>query len=320
MPSSIKPMLAAVGKLPTDDGGWSYEFKWDGIRAVAYVAGGRVTLKSRNDNDLTPSFPELQPLGQKLGSHLAILDGEVVAFDGAGRPSFQLLQPRIHSSDAAKAARLAEDKPVTFILFDLLYLDGESLLDLPYDERRRRLDRLALEQGDGWTVSPRFDGPGVDVLRASQQQGLEGILAKRTESPYRPGKRSPEWTKVKNLYTQEAVIGGWTPGQGHRANKIGSLLLGIPDGKALIYIGQVGTGFTEQILSDLVKRLGSLEQDSSPFAGEIPTRYRKNARWAEPRLVGEVTFSEWTAEGRLRHPVWRGLRDDKQPAEVIRES
>jgi bifunctional non-homologous end joining protein LigD len=336
MPSSIKPMLASLGQLPApDDERWAYEFKWDGVRAIAYLDGGQVRLESRNGNDLTTSFPELRALGARLGGGSVILDGEIVAFDSHRRPSFQLLQPRIHSSDAAKTLRLAAQQPVTLIVFDILWLNGEPLLDLTYDERRQRLDQLGLGLGLGngrgrdddgggggeaWTVSPRFEGPGADVLSASKQQGLEGVVAKRTDSPYRPGKRSPEWTKVKNILAQEVVIGGWTPGQGHRTNQIGSLLLGLHDQGALAYIGQVGTGFTEGALTDLAKALEPLERESSPFNGEIPSRYRKNAHFAEPRLVGEVSFTEWTTEGRLRHPSWRGLRHDKRPEEVGRES
>ncbi|MGO9557576.1 MAG: non-homologous end-joining DNA ligase [Acidimicrobiales bacterium] len=321
MPRSIKPMLASLGHLPApDDNRWAYEFKWDGVRAIAYVDGGELRLESRNGNNLTASFPELQALAGRLGGKTVVLDGEIVAFDSAGRPSFQRLQPRIHSSDAAKALRLAAEQPVTYVVFDVLWADGEPLLELTYDERRRRLDQLGLGEGDAWTVSPRFEGPGIDVLSASNQQGLEGVVAKRTDSPYRPGKRSPEWTKVKNIRTQEVVIGGWTQGQGHRNNQIGSLLLGLPDHGSLSYIGQVGTGFTEAILADLAKKLEPISRESSPFDGDIPTRYRKNAHYAEPLLVGEVAFSEWTAEDRLRHPVWRGLRDDKGPEEVVRES
>ncbi len=320
MPEGVRPMLAALGALPKDDAGWAYEFKWDGIRAIAYVDGGRIKLCSRNGNDLTTSFPELRALGERLGSDRVVLDGEIVAFDESGRPSFQRLQPRIHAGDASKARRLAERQPITFILFDLVYLNGEVLFERTYEERRGRLESLGLERGAGWATSPRFEGPGSDMLQASREQGLEGVLAKRLGSPYRPGRRSPDWTKIKNLTTQEVVIGGWTPGQGHRTNQIGSLLMGIPDGSKLRYVGQVGTGFTEATLGDLAARLAPLAQDSNPFAGEIPARYRRGARFVKPLLVGEVSFGEWTADGRLRHPSWRGLRDDKRPQEVVRES
>ena len=320
MPADIQPMLATLGRLPARDEEWTYEFKWDGIRALAYVDGGRARLVSRNGNELTASFPELRGLGEALGSTRVVLDGEIVAFGPDGRPSFQLLQPRIHAGDSAKARRLAEAQPVTYVVFDVLYEDGETLLDQPYRERRDRLEHLGLDRGAAWTLSPRFEGPGSDVLRASQEQGLEGVLAKRTDSPYRPGRRSPEWTKVKNVFMQEVVIGGWTPGQGRRKDRIGSLLLGIPEGGALRYVGQVGTGFTEEALVDLQRRLEPLEQAANPFSNAVPPRYRKDARWTAPKLVGEVVFGEWTKDGRLRQPSWRGLRPDKHPAEVVRES
>jgi bifunctional non-homologous end joining protein LigD len=321
-PDDIAPMLATVGSLPKDDSAWAFEFKWDGIRALVHIDGGRIRITSRNGNDLSVSFPELRALGESMGSHQAVLDGEIVAFDEHGRPRFQKLQPRIHAGNANKAKRLAEEQPAVFVIFDLLYLDGESLITQPYHERRRRLEKLGLEKSTrtSWTVSPRFEGPGADVLQASKDQGLEGILAKRLDSPYLPGRRSPTWTKIKNILTQEVVIGGWTPGEGHRQGRFGSLLLGIPSDDGLQYVGQVGTGFSDDTLEQLGDVLTSLHTSTSPFASEVPRRYAKVATWTEPSLVGEVTFSEWTADGRMRHPSWRGIRDDKNPGEVRRES
>ncbi len=321
-PEDIRPMLAALGDLPRDDDGWAFELKWDGIRAIGYVDGGRIRITSRNGNDLSGSFPELRALGEHFGSHQAVIDGEIVAFDDEGRPRFQRLQPRIHAADPHKARRLAAEQPVVYVLFDLLYLDGESLVAQPYDERRRRLEALGLTSAPeiAWTVSPRFDGPGADILRASQEQGLEGVVAKRRDSPYLPGKRSPTWTKVKNIRTQEVVIGGWTPGEGHRQGRFGSLLLGIPSDRGLEYVGQVGTGFSDALLDDLAGRLADLVSDVNPFGTEVPSRYRNVATWVDPTLVGEVSFSEWTMDGRMRHPSWRGIRDDKGPQEVRRES
>jgi bifunctional non-homologous end joining protein LigD len=321
-PDVVAPMLATLGPLPKDDGAWAFEFKWDGIRAIGYVDGGRIRITSRNGNDLSASFPELRALGEHFGSHRVVIDGEIVAFDDKGRPRFQKLQPRIHAADALKAKRLAAEQPVVYVIFDLLYSDGESLLALPYRVRREKLEALNLDRtkGGAWTLSPRFDGPGADILQASKEQGLEGILAKRLDAPYLPGKRSPSWIKVKNILTQEVVVGGWTPGEGHRQGRFGSLLLGIPSDDGLEYVGQVGTGFSDAILDDLTGRLQALPVDSSPFATDVPRRYSNDATWVEPTLVGEVTFSEWTAEGRMRHPSWRGLRDDKSPDEVRRES
>jgi bifunctional non-homologous end joining protein LigD len=321
-PHEIRPMLATLGTVPKDDRAWAFEFKWDGIRAVSHVDGGRIRIVSRNGNDLSTSFPELRALGESLASHQVVLDGEIVAFDEKGRPRFQRLQPRIHAGDATKAKRLAAEQPVVYVIFDLLYLDGASMLTKPYLERRRRLEGLGLDKtkAGSWTLSPRFEGPGADVLRASKEQGLEGILAKRLDSPYLPGKRSPTWTKVKNIRTQEVVIGGWTPGEGHRQGRFGSLLLGIPSDEGLAYVGQVGTGFSDASLDELTRALEARRSSANPFATEVPRRYRNVATWTEPNLVGEVSFGEWTAEDRMRHPSWRGLRDDKDATEVRRES
>jgi bifunctional non-homologous end joining protein LigD len=169
-------------------------------------------------------------------------------------------------------------------------------------------------------VSPRFAGPGTDILRASQEQGLEGVVAKRLDSPYLPGKRSPTWTKIKNILTQEVIIGGWTPGEGHRHGRFGSLLLGIPSPTGLQYVGQVGTGFSDAALDEMMAALEARRRQDSPFATPVPPQYAKVATWVKPTLVGEVSFSEWTTDGRLRQPSWRGLRDDKGPDEVERES
>lgn len=321
-PGEVSPMLAVAGPLPKDDSGWAYEFKWDGIRAIGHVDGGRIRITSRNGNDLSGSFPELRALGEELGSRQVVMDGEIVAFDDDGRPRFQRLQPRIHAADAAKAKRLAATQPVVYVIFDLLYADGRSVMAEPYEERRRRLEALGLDRAKGasWTLSPRFVGPGADILEASKSQGLEGVLAKRLDSPYLPGRRSPMWTKVKNILMQEVVIGGWTPGAGHRQGRFGSLLLGIPGDGGLEYVGQVGTGFSDAVLGDLMKALTGRRTKNSPFAGEVPRPYRQVATWTEPTLVGEVSFSEWTTEGRMRHPAWRGIRDDKRADEVRRES
>jgi bifunctional non-homologous end joining protein LigD len=321
-PRDVEPMLAVAGALPTDDAAWAYEFKWDGIRAIGYVDGGRLRLSSRNGNDLSGAFPELRALGEFLGSRPVVVDGEIVAFDDRGRPRFQLLQPRIHATDPAKARHLAASQPAVYVIFDLLYDDGHNLMAEPYARRRDRLEALGLEatKGSAWTVSPRFAGPGSDIVAASQEQGLEGVVAKRLDGPYLAGRRSPTWTKVKNFLTQEVVIGGFTPGEGHRQGRFGSLLLGVPDPGGLTYVGQVGTGFTDDMLKDLTDTLTGLRVEVSPFVTDVPRQYAKVATWVEPRLVGEVSFSEWTADSRMRQPSWRGIRDDKSPDEVRRES
>ncbi len=321
LPALVRPMLAvAREELPADDDAYGYEFKWDGVRAVVYVTGGRPRVLSRNDNDVTGTYPELRAMAEAMGSHQAVLDGEIVAFDRAGRPSFSTLQSRMHVTTAAAVRRLVREVPVTFLAFDLLHLDGRSLLDAPYEERRAALESLGLD-GPHWQTPPWFRGDGAAVLAASKEQGLEGVLCKRLGSRYAPGRRSDTWLKVKHALHQEVVLGGWKPGAGRRAGTIGSLLLGVPDGTgALAYVGHVGTGFTGRMLDDLRERIGPLERDSSPFAGAVPRTHARDAHWVQPRLVGEVAFTEWTTDGRLRHPTWRGLRPDKRPAEVTRES
>ncbi|MFL6239648.1 MAG: non-homologous end-joining DNA ligase [Actinomycetes bacterium] len=321
MPDLVRPMLAVLrDALPRDDDKWAYEFKWDGVRATTYIEGGRARVLSRNDKDVTATYPELRELAESLGARQMILDGEIIAMDEDGRPSFGALQPRMHVTQAAQIRRLTTQIPITYLIFDVLYLDGRSTVDLPYLERRELLDSLQLT-GPSWQTPPSFAGGGAAVLEASKERGLEGVVVKALNSKYFPGKRSDCWVKVKNLRTQEVVIGGWKPGEGRRANLIGSLLLGVPDEKGeLLYAGHVGTGFTEQALRDLGKDLKPFQRKDSPFADAVPREHARGAHWVQPNLVGEVRFSEWTRDGRLRHPAWRGLRPDKSPGEVIRES
>lgn len=319
-PSSIPPMMAVLrDELPPDDGRWAYEMKWDGVRAVVHVDGGRARVMSRNDNDMTAAYPELREMAESLGALQVVLDGEVVALDKHGRPSFSALQPRMHVTDAAQVRRLQKSTPVTFLAFDVLHLDGRSTLELPYEDRRRLLESLELE-GPSWRTPPTWYADGSSVLEAAAEQGLEGIVAKRRDSTYRPGRRSDTWVKVKHLRTQEVVIGGWKPGSGRRGGVLGSLLLGIPGEEGLDYVGKVGTGFTDEALAELTRRLVTLERADSPFAGRIPSVDARDAHWVEPRIVGEVRFGEWTQDGRLRHPAWRGIRPDKTPSDVVRES
>jgi bifunctional non-homologous end joining protein LigD len=317
LPRVLPPMLAVPGELPpsSQERQWAYETKWDGARAVVFVDGGRPRALSRNDREVTGSYPELQALAAALGTTQIALDGEIVAFGQNGRPSFSRLQRRMHVSDAAQVRRLAVSDPVVYLVFDLLHLDGRSTLQLPYTERRRLLESLNLN-GDSWHTPGYFTGSGADLLSASKEQGLEGIVAKRLDSPYRPGRRSPDWRKIKNIRTQEVIVGGWRPGNGRRSGTIGSLLMGVPDDHGLQYVGSVGTGFSEVTLADLLARLQRLSRASSPFASELPRADSRDAHWVRPSLVGEVTYTERTPDGRLRHPSWRGLRPDKSPSEV----
>jgi bifunctional non-homologous end joining protein LigD len=318
MPEHIKPMLARSAPLPAEDGRWTYEIKWDGVRALAYSKPGELKLESRNLNDITARYPELRRLDRALSSHEAVLDGEIVAFDEHGRPSFEALQGRMHLGVSAQVKRLAKESPVTYMIFDLLWLDGHSLMELPYAERHERLATLALN-GESWQTPGHLPGPGADVLRASAEQGLEGIVAKRLDSTYTPGARSSSWIKIKNIGRQEVVIGGWVPGEGRRKERIGALLVGVNDEHGeLRYAGRVGTGFSDEELDRLAKLLAPLERAGSPFqAGARPP---KGSLFCEPRLVAEVEFTEWTRSGSLRHPSYKGLRDDKSPEQVVREA
>ncbi len=320
LPERIAPMMATLREeLPPDDDRWGYEMKWDGVRAVVYVEGGRPKAMSRNDIDVTATYPELRAMAESMGSTQAVLDGELVALDAAGRPSFERLQPRMHVVGEAAVRRLTKSVPVTFFVFDVLHLDGRSTLSLTYAERRVLLESLQLD-GPTWRTPPAWFGQGAAVLAAAVEQGLEGVVAKRLDSPYKPGRRAETWLKVKNLRTQEVVVGGWKPGEGRREGTIGSLLLGIPGDGGLTYAGKVGTGFTQTSLVDLQHRLTPLEVASSPFTTTVPAADARLAHWVRPEVVGEVRFAEWTRDGRLRHPAWRGLRPDKAPGDVARET
>ena len=317
MPQGLLPMLAVAGSLPHDDEAHGYEVKWDGVRVLAYVNGpaGPVRLHSRKGADITPRYPEVHELASLLAARAAVVDGEVAAFDDKGRPSFGLLQHRMHVGDARAVRQRMVDIPVVYMAFDLLWLDGRSLIDTPYVERRQALEELALE-GSGVQVPPSHVGDGAALLEVTRRQGLEGVVAKRLRSPYEPGRRSRCWIKVKNHRRQEIVIGGWLPGSGNRAGRIGALLAGHYEGPSLRFAGRVGTGFSDATLNLLDRMLAPLARATSPFTDPVPY---PEARWVEPRLVADVEFSEWTSGGTMRHPSFKGLRDDKDPGEVVRE-
>jgi len=320
LPQWVRPTLATSGRLPRSDDGWAYEMKWDGVRASAYLSGGRlIRLMSRTGRDITVTYPELYGLGPAAGGRQLVLDGEVVAFDDAGRPSFEVLQQRMHVSSAAQAARLASKVPVAYLVFDLLHLDGRPTLELTYAQRRELLDGLGLN-GRFWQTPPSFtDMTGADLLQVANEQGLEGVVAKRLDAPYRPGARSSEWRKVKSVHRQEVVVGGISPGKGGRTGLIGSLLVGVRDQRGFAFAGRVGTGFTERTLRMLGERLAPLQRKTNPFATAVPPEQARDAVWVEPQLVIEVEFTGWTGEGRLRAASYQGLRTDKDPAEVTRE-
>lgn len=317
MPERVEPMQARLSTLPREESEWAFEVKWDGVRAIAHCQPGRIRLQSRNGNDVTPAYPELHALNEALGSRAAILDGEIIAFDESGRPSFEALQPRMHQRGEGAVRRLMRTIPVTYVVFDLLWLDGHRLMDLPYVERRARLRELALE-GEHWRTPELQIGDGTGLLAATRELGMEGVVGKLLSSRYTPGRREGGWVKIKNHRRQELVIGGWTEGKGERAQRIGALELGVYDerARALRHAGRVGTGFDEAELARLASLLAPLARDDSPFTGPQPPR---GAHFVAPRLVCEVEFSQWTRAGKIRQASYKGLRDDRDPTEVVRE-
>ena len=320
LPDRLAPMLATPGRAPAGDlGAWGVEFKWDGVRALAFIDSGRLRLISRTSKDITATYPEVAGLGHAVGRKQVLLDGEIVALT-SGRPDFEALQPRMHVSSPAQAARLAEQAPVHYLAFDLLQLDGRPVAGLPYSERRELLESV-MPSGSSWQCPPTFPGADLDAVQeASVANGFEGVVIKRLDSAYEPGARSANWRKLKNVLGQEVVVAGYKPGQGNRAGLIGSLLIGYYSDGQLLYCGHVGTGFTDQVLRQLTRRLEPLRRPGNPFDGPVPPEYARPAVWVEPRLVIEVVFDRWTRAGRMIAPAYQGLRDDKDPADVARET
>ena len=304
--NEISPMLATHGSvagLKTSQ--WAFEGKWDGYRLLVEADHGALRVRSRSGRDVTGEYPQLRSLAADLADHHAVLDGEIVALDPSGVPNFNEMQNRSRATH------------VEFWAFDLLYLDGRSLLRAKYTDRRMLLETLA---GAGDLIVPDLlPGDGVKALEYSRKHGWEGVIAKKRDSSYQPGRRSASWIKDKYWNTQEVVIGGWKAGEGGRSSGIGSLLMGIPGAGGLHFAGRVGTGFTERELAKLKKTLAPLRTDQSPFDALLPAREAKDVTFVEPVLVGEVRYSEWTPDERLRQSSWRGLRPDKKPSEVVRE-
>ncbi len=318
-PADRRTMQATLanGEPSLDASDWAFEMKWDGIRALATVRDGTVTLRSRNDNDLTAQYPELQELGDRAGVD-GVFDGEIVALDDRGRPSFQLLQNRMGLTRSREVEAARRQTPVRLLLFDVLEADGHELTRLGYDARRQALETV-VEPGGAIDVPPAHQGDLARAMADSAEQGLEGVVAKKRTSKYAEGRRSEAWLKLKHHATQEVVIGGWKPGNGRRAGGIGSLLLGVPGPDGLEYVGKVGTGFRDRDLDEIGTVLGALGRTTSPFV-DVPRPDARDAHWVTPKRVGEVEFAEWTSDGRLRQPSWRGWRSDKDPSEVVRES
>ncbi|WP_424463971.1 ATP-dependent DNA ligase [Pseudoclavibacter helvolus] len=317
---SVAPMLASARETAAfeDEHEWSFEMKWDGIRIVAAVDADDVRLRTRNGNDVTVAYPEVvEAVTACLGGRSGVLDGEIVALDRRSRPDFGRLQARMGLRAARDVERGVKVVPVHFFVFDLLSLEGASLLEHSYSERRALLEGSVSERR-GMRIPPAVEGNAQLALASSLELGLEGIVAKKLDSVYRPGRRSDSWIKVKHHRSQEAVVGGWRPGRGRRSGRIGSLLLGLPGDDGLTYIGRVGTGFSDRDLERATRELAPLSRTTSPFV-DIPAADARGAVWVEPQLVGEVEFAEWTAGGRLRQPSWRGWRPDKKADEVVLE-
>ena len=303
-PRDIAPMLATPGEVAgLDAEHWAFEGKWDGYRAIAEVCDGTLRLHSRSGRDITGEYPPLAELATILEGHDAVLDGEIVAVDPQGVTSFSRLQQGVKAE---------------YRVFDVLYLDGVSLLRKTYDDRRRVLGALAAATG-GLLVPDQLPGDGAEALRRSRDARWEGVIAKRRDSVYLPGKRGSAWIKEKNWLTRSVLVGGYQPGKGNRSATFGSLLLGVYDDDRLVYVGKVGTGFDEHTLTELTTAMRRLVRKSSPFSDEVPRAESRDAVWLRPELVGEVRFQGWTDGGRLRHTSWQGLRDDLDPASVRRE-
>ncbi|MWB98119.1 ATP-dependent DNA ligase [Agromyces seonyuensis] len=312
-----RPMLATAATIAEiGRGTHALEFKWDGIRALARSAGGGVRLVSRRGQDLALAYPELGRLPEALTAD-AVVDGEIVARDEGGAPSFELLQGRMNLTNPAEIAHARERTPIALLLFDVLEIDGVDVTGLPWVERRGRLESL-VKPVDGVPVELPALAAGTPsaAIAEAARLGLEGIVAKDPSSPYRSGERTREWCKHAFRTTQEVVIGGWRPGQGSRAGRIASLLVGIPDGAGgIAYAGRVGSGFTERELDRMLTTLEPLGADASPFTA-VPELDARDAHWVRPELVGEIELKGWTRTGAARQPSWRGLRPDKAPSDV----
>ncbi|WP_435282816.1 non-homologous end-joining DNA ligase [Streptomyces koelreuteriae] len=312
----IPPMLATPGTLPptAQDARWAYETKQDGQRVGVYLPGdGSVLLRARSGEDITAAYPELGPLGAALGPMPAVLDGEILALDEQGRANFQLLQSRMGLAHApARAARRAAEVPVHVVLFDLMHLKDQALIRLPYARRRSALEDLALT-GPAWSTPAALVGHGAEALAATRAHGLEGLVCKRLDSVYEPGARSRAWIKIRNMRTEDVLVGGWQPGKGRLTGLPGAVLVGQRAAGRLRYVGNVGTGWSEAERTELAGLLRAAATDVCPFD---PAPRAPGAHWVVPRLVGEVRYSTRTREGLLRQPSWLRLRPDLAPGEA----
>jgi bifunctional non-homologous end joining protein LigD len=317
-PEDYRPMMATSGDVADLQGSnWQFELKWDGVRAILLADEKAIRIFSRNGNDVTRTYPELAER-QCWPEQPFVADGEIIAVGPSGRPDFGLLQGRMKLTRPADVARARTAIPVQLMLFDLLNDGGTDLRKLPLAKRRQRLEEFFTASDCPAGLSPVLEERVEHILESARELGLEGVMAKRTDSRYVSGQRTRTWTKLKVEQTQEVVVGGWRPGKGGRQDTVGSLLVGIPDGRKLQYAGRVGSGFSSRELTELRQTVERLARKTSPFQ-DVPREDAADAHWISPELVGEVTYSEWTGTGRLRHPVWRGWRLDKEPSEVVRE-
>lgn len=320
-PVEIEPMLASLGQVDTvarKETDWAFEMKWDGIRAIATVQAatedseGAVTLTSRNGKDMTATYPELAELAGCVDVD-CVLDGEIVALGPSSRPDFGRLQQRMGLTKSRDVERERSKTPVYLMVFDLLHSDGQSLLRAPYDQRRERLADVVSE-GESIYVPEAFEGSLDEAMVSSKDLDLEGVMAKQRDSVYLAGRRTRTWLKLKHSSTRDALIVGWRTGTGERTDTFASLLLAAHGDDGLMYLGRVGTGFDQNQLQSLRKKLDRLSRKTPPM--EVPTEDRRDANWVTPSLVGEVAFGGITEAGRLRHPVWRGLREDVDSDDV----
>ncbi len=291
----VEPMKAGLGVLPHDDDQWAYEIKWDGYRTLAFVEDGRVRLQSSHLLDVTAKYPEMADFASGVNAGSAIIDGELAVLDGDGRPRFELIQ--------------RHDTQVVFHAFDVLQIESTDITSLPYEQRRALLGDL-VERGSNWLVPAHRIGDGAALLEATAAQGMEGVMAKRLGSLYVPGKRSPNWRKVKNRIRAELVVGGFNTGTGSRSNTFGALLVGRRAGDgSLDFAGGVGTGFTQAVLDSLYQRMKPLVTKECPFATTPPREYTRDATWIRPELIAEVELAEFTNVGYVRHASFIRLLD-----------
>lgn len=315
----VTPMKAAPGELPAANGDWGYEIKWDGMRIIAHIDSDGVRLQSSNGNDVSASFPELEGLSVLLdGFDSLILDGEAVAIDDEGVPSFGLLQQRMHVSDPVDARRRAVTVPVSFAIFDVLHINGQDTVRLPFSDRRQLLEGI-VEDGLHWRLTTLHLDDPAGLLASVTERGMEGLVAKKMSSHYQEGKRPSTWVKIKPRHRQEFVVGGWSEGRDGNAGNLGSLLLGYMDGGDLIHCGSVGSGLNDQSRREWLARVSEHELAKPPFANKVDRKAGRTFHWTAPNYVVEVAFNNWAEDGHLRHPVYLGHRTDKAPSEVIRE-